>query len=70
MYPRQIVGNRVRVRTQHEELIGQLLAVEDWGLCGGGDYLIIAVKPSSDQQRPRGKIAVSMRHVEVFQPLD
>lgn len=66
MHPSDFLGKRVRVRTFHEEWCGVLREISDWGLVGGGDYLVLE-SCISGQERV---IAVSMRHIEVFEPTD
>ena len=64
LHPTEIVGRQIRVRTPHEEHTGYLRAVEDWGLAGGGNYLILAEGESPSED---ASLAVAMREIEALE---
>lgn len=70
MHPSDFIGKPVRVRSTHEEFSGRLQDVSDWGMAGGGNYLVLAVEQPNAQHRSHRVVAVAMRELELFEPLE
>ena len=69
MHPSDFVGGEVRVRTEHAQFQGRLLRIEDWGIAGGGNFLVIELPDTGDGKKPNRTIAVAMRALESFEPV-
>jgi len=69
MHPSTLIGKRVRVRTVRGDAEGVLVSVEDWGIAGGGNYLVLHVPDADGSEGPDRTIAFAMRSIESFEAI-